>query len=116
MSAIADRIRKSRRFSFKIGDVTLFGSRASLEQALQYNNRQLSDAQICRNHIVDWDGVKESDLIDGGSDLTIPFDRDDFSEVIGNKKEWWPFAGEIVKDALDRVTERQDNQKKSKSG
>ena len=112
-----EKIRKARILEVKVGAVTFTGTRATLEQALLYNDGKFSDAEVCRRHINGWSGVKESDLIEGGSDVEVDFSRALFDEVIGEKAEWWPeIAPVIIEDALSRLTKRSANTKKSKTG
>ena len=109
----ADKLRAARRIEIKVGDLTFFGTRATPEQFSRYANQSTTDAAVCRAHIDDWAGVKESDLIEGGSKEPLKFSRDDFSEAIGEKPEWYRLiVAEILKAAQERFTERTKNEKK----
>jgi len=109
----ADKLRAARRIEIKVGEFTFFGTRATPEQFSRYATMQSTDAEVCRIHIDDWVGVKESDLIEGGSKEIKKFSRDDFSEAIGEKVEWYkPIVAEILKDAQERFEARQKNEKK----
>ena len=111
--SLADKLRANRRITVKVGDATFTGTRATPEQFSRYATQASTDAEVCRVHITGWEGVKESDLLEGGSDELIEFDRDDFSEAIGEKPEWYKqIVAEILKDATERFTQRQDNEKK----
>lgn len=113
MSALADKLRAARRIEIKIDDKTFFGTRATPEQFSRYATQASTDAEVCRVHIDDWAGVKECDLIDGGSKEVVKFNRDDFFEAIGEKPDWYkPIVAEILKDAQERFATRAANEKK----
>ncbi len=113
MSSLADKLRAARRIEIKVGDLTFSGTRATPEQFSRYATNSATDAEVCRLHIDDWSGVKESDLIDGGSKEAIKFNREDFSEAIADKPEWYkPIVAEILKDAQERFSKRAENEKK----
>jgi hypothetical protein len=115
MSDLGDKIRAARRIEVKVGKATFTGTRATMEQALTYNNRigVITDAEICRRHIDGWSGVKASDIMDGAPNTEIDFDRDVFAEIIGEKIEWWSeISRVIVTDAISRLKEKQENKKK----
>jgi len=113
MSSIAERLRAARSIEINVGDLTFTGTRATPEEFSRYAAQATTDSQICRIHIDGWEGVKESDLIEGGKDTTVKFNRDDFSEVIAEKPEWYrPIVAEIIKDAQDRFLRKAENEKK----
>lgn len=111
--SLADKLRSARKIEIKVGDATFFGTRATPEQFSRYATQAATDAEVCRVHIDGWSGVKESDLIDGGSDEVIKFNREDFSEVIGEKPDWYkPIVAKILEDAQERFMVRKENEKK----
>ncbi len=113
MSSLADKLRAARRIEIKVGDLTFSGTRATPEQFSRYATNSATDAEVCRLHIDDWSGVKESDIIDGGSKESLKFDRELFAELIGEKPDWYrPIVAEILKSAQERFTERAKNEKK----
>lgn len=113
MSSLADKLRAARRIEVKVGELTFSGSRATPEQFSRYANLSVTDSEVCRIHIDDWKGVKESDVIEGGSKDVLKFDRDLFSEIISEKVEWYkPIVAEILKDAQERFAARISNEKK----
>jgi hypothetical protein len=117
MNSLAEKIRAARRIEVKVGKCTFIGTRATLEEAQVYKFKSqigtLTDADICRKHIDGWAGVRASDVLDGAPDTEIDFSKEVFSEVIGEKSEWWnAIATEIVADAIRRQDERKENKKK----
>ena len=117
MSSIAEKLRAARRFEIKVGDITFFGTRATPEQLIKYASKAITDAEVCRFHIDNWKGAKECDLIEGGSKEPVKFDSDDFSEVIGEKPEWYnAIAAEILKNAQETYRKKNENEKNLKAG
>jgi hypothetical protein len=102
MSSVAEKLREARKIEIKIGEITFTGTRATPEQYSRYFNASCTDAEVCRSHITGWDGVKESDLIDGGKKELKPYNREDFFEAIGEKPDWYkPLAEGIIKNAKE---------------
>ena len=113
MSGLAEKMRAARRIEVKVGDATFFGTRATPEEFSRYATQEITDSEACRRHIDGWDGVKESDLVEGGSDDLIKFNKDDFSEAISEKPEWYkPIVAKILEDAQERFLHRAENEKK----
>ena len=72
----------------------------------------MTDADVCRLHIDGVEGAKESDLIDGGAKSPWKFSREDFSEVIAEKPEWYkPLVSELIKHAQERYLNKAENEK-----
>lgn len=112
MSAIAEKLRSARRIDIKIGEITFTGSRVTPEQYSRYSNASMTDADVCRLHIDGVEGAKESDLIEGGAKTPWKFNREDFSEVIAEKPEWYkPLVVELIKHAQERYLQKAENEK-----
>ena len=112
MSSIAGKLRAARRIEIKIGDISFFGTRATPEQFSRYATQSTTDSDVCRVHIDDWKGVKECDLIEGGSKEPVKFNQDDFFEAIAEKPEWYkPIVTEILRDAQERFKKKAENEK-----
>ncbi len=117
MSTLSDKIKAARKIRIEYDGKVFTGNRATVEQALSYGANRRTDADLCRMHIDGWEGVKESDILAGGSDDIIPFDKEVFDMVIGDHQEWWSvIASKLLEDAYTRVEERKNNEKKSNSG
>ena len=111
--SLADKIRESRKITVTIGDLKFTGRRATAEEFARYMQAQTLDAEVSRYHITGWDGVKESDLIDGGKADLVPFNKELFYEIIGDKPEWFGvIAKAVLEDSMRRITERIENEKK----
>ena len=111
--SIAEKIRKSREIEVKVGDITFTGVRATFDEYAKYVNNSVYNGDVCKLHITGWSGVKESDILDDGTDKVMPFDKETFDEIIVDKPEW---SGEIVKVLFDRARNgaaaRTENEKK----
>lgn len=113
MSELVKLLRKKREIEVKVGNAIFNGTRVSPENFQRYVGNGVTDAQICRIHISGWKGVKGSDIVEGGSKEEIPFDREDFDEVIGEKPEWYsPIVKELCDHARKRYEERVESEKK----
>lgn len=117
MSSVAEKLRAARRIEIVIEHMTFLGTRATPEEFSRYVTQATTDSQVCRIHIDGWKDVKESDLIEGGSDDALKFNRDDFSEAISEKPDWYrPIVAEILKDAQERFTKKAENEKNLTTG
>lgn len=113
MSTLADKIRAARQIEIKVGGITFTGRRATNEEFSDYYRNDVSLAEVARRHINGWAGVKESDLIPGGSDDGVKFERDLFNEVIADQQDWWmPIYQEIIRDAIERAEQKAESKKK----
>lgn len=111
--SLADRLREQRKVTVKVGDLTFYARRATIEEFSRYALDRTLDSEVSRLHVTGWDNVKESDIIDSGNKEIIPFDREAFIEVIGDKPEWFAaIAKEVLADAVKRITEKVSNEKK----
>jgi len=111
--SIAEKIRKSREITIKVDGITFTGVRATFDEYAKYVNNSTYNGDVAKNHITGWDGVKESDILDDGSEKVILFDKEIFDEIIVDKPEW---SGPIVKELFDRARNgkaaRAENEKK----
>jgi len=112
MSSVAERLKKERRSEIKIGEITFSGSRLTPEQYSRYSAQQLTDADVCRVHIDGVEGAKESDVIEGGAKTPWKYNREDFSEIIGEKPDWYKQLVEaLIKDAKEKLLRKAENEK-----
>lgn len=110
---LGERIKEARQIEIKVGEITFLARRATYEEYLTYIINKTTDPAISRIHVRGWAGVKEKDLIEGGSDEQVPFDKAIFDDVIGDHQEWWTFIADRVNNqALESATEKADSKKK----
>lgn len=113
MSSLADKIRESRRIEIPVGEIKFTAYRITDEQFRIFARDGLSGAEVCRRQVIGWDGVKESDIIDGGSDNPVKFEKQLFDLIIGDKPDWWEELEKKIIDSADqRFRERFENRKK----
>lgn len=88
MTSLVERIKQSRRFRAECDGVVFVGNLLTREQFWQLGKDGLTDAELARRVVDGWEGVTEAQLIEGGADEAIPFDKELFDEVIGDKPDW----------------------------
>jgi hypothetical protein len=66
---------------------------------------QGSRFELVFEHVVDWDGVREADLIPGGSDEAQSFDAAVWRDFIADRPDLWERLLEAVIDACNRHAE-----------
>lgn len=112
MATLAEKIKEARQVEIKLNEIIFTARRATFEELLSYAKDQKTDPEISRLHITGWSGVKESDLLDGGTADQVPFDKALFDDVISDQQEWWLFiANGVTKKALADFTEKADSKK-----
>ncbi len=113
MSTLADRIREQRKVEVKIGGITLFATVSDDSDIIKYMREGTDDQEVIKAHVYGWAGVKESDLIEGGSDDVVEFDREVFELSIKNKVDWWsPSIEEIFTKPWKRLERKLELKKK----
>ncbi|MBP7953535.1 MAG: hypothetical protein KAZ14_00030 [Nitrosomonas sp.] len=113
MGTLADRIREQRKVEVKIGDITLFATVSDDSDIIKYMREGTDDQEVIKSHVYGWSGVKERDLIDGGSDDIVAFDKEVFDLSIKNKIDWWaPSIEEIFTKPWKRLENKLELKKK----
>ena len=111
--SLAERLREQRKITVRVGSVTFYARRATIEEFSKYSLDRTLDAEVARLHVTGWDGVRECDLIDDGSTDIVQFDRETFYEAIGDKPEWFSaIAKQVLDEAIKRLTSKAENEKK----
>lgn len=111
--SIAEKLAEQKKIVITIDKVTFNARRATVEEFARYATEQVSDAEVARLHVTGWDGVKESDLLDEGSDVAVKFDRFDFNAAIGDKPEWYSvIARQVMDHAIATLSKKAENEKK----
>ena len=112
MSSIAEKLRAARRIEIKIGEITFTGTRVTPEQYSIYMHNSFSDAEVCRRHIEMVEGAKESDLFEGAPKTPWKFNKDDFSEALAEKPDWYkPIVKKLIEDASEKYLQKAENEK-----
>lgn len=113
MSTLADKIRASRRMTIEYGKIKFYGRRPSVEEFAQLHRDSIHDAEIAKRFVDGWEGVKEKDLIAGGTTEPVSFDKELFSEFIADNPEAWKVIASAMIDAINaRIAEKETSEKK----
>lgn len=111
--SLADKIRKSREITVNIGDKVFTGQRATPEQLGVYLANDLHQADVARRHITGWSNVTENDLYEDGGNSNVPFDKELFDLIIGDKPEWYSkIFQEVTIRAIEIINGKAENEKK----
>lgn len=117
MSALIEKIKKSRRFSSEVDGLVFSGTLPTREQFFLFGRDGLTDAELARKVVDGWDFVTEAHLLDGGSNDIVPFDKALFDEVIGDKQEWWRAIADTVIVKFNDASDKKDApEKNSRAG
>jgi hypothetical protein len=87
--SLADKINQARVVTVKVDHMTFTGRRPTYEEFGALFRGQVSDPEIIRRFTTGWDGVRESDLILGGSDAVLSFDKTLFDTAIADRPKLW---------------------------
>lgn len=95
--SLIDKIKKARESIVKINDVTFTIRRPTDFEAIT-QLEGTDTKEVISRFVIGWDGVKELDLISGGSPELVPFSTDVFMEWAEDNVDVWP-------DLVDAITE-----------
>lgn len=117
MTSLIERIKQSRRFTVKCGNVVFHGNYLTQEKYYSYLLDKVTDAEVARRVVDGWENIKESDLIEGGSDESVPFSPELFAEVIGDHPDWWRVvADEVIRKLNEKTDKKEATEKNSRAG
>ena len=90
MSSLIEKMRKARETRLAIAGVNLTIRRPTdLESTeLRFSGTREAVKGISR-FVVDWDGMREIDLVPGGEDKPVAFDRELFELWLEDQPEAW---------------------------
>lgn len=94
--SLAEKIRKARQQNVEIGLFTFTVSRPTDVDMLKLRGVMTVEALL--GYVVGWDGVKESDLVPGGSPVPVTFD----TEIA---REWLADRPDLLAPLVDKVLE-----------
>lgn len=114
MDNILEKMKKARERRVPIGDWHLIIRRPTDLEATEMRFSSNRDAMIgMAKFVIGWEGVREMDVVPGGSDKPIEFDRDIFSLWIEDQPELWGDLISSILKAYDDHVKKRDEQKKS---
>lgn len=110
---LADKIRASRNLTIRVGHMTFFARRPSIEEFGAIYQDGTRDPDMARQFVTGWEGVRECDLLRGGSEDPVAFDPELWKEAVSDMpNEWKEICAALVKSAkehMDAVTENRKN-------
>lgn len=94
--ALIERIRKARQIAVKVGEITLTCRRPTDLEMLEMRIEKVTQGDILKRFVEGWDGIKELDLVPGGTGVKVEFSRELFAEWVSDHPESWA----IITDAV----------------
>ena len=113
MVSLIDKIRAGRRFSVKVNHMTFTGERPTVEKFADMYNQGKTDCEMVRLAIDGWSGVKEKDIIKGGSNDIVDFDAELWAVVIGDMPHVWSKIAGVIADGITACSEKSEAARKN---
>ena len=102
MTTLAEKIRASRMLTIEIGHMRFFARRPSIEEFGAIYQDGTKDPDMARRFVTGWEGVRECDLLRGGSEELVPFDADLWREAVADLPGVWrDICAALVKATRD---------------
>lgn len=97
MSAnLIERIKKARQTTVKIGEITLICRRPTDLEMLEMRTDKVTQGYILKRFVDGWEGMKEVDLVPGGTGDAAPFSPELFAEWVSDHPESWATISDAV--------------------
>lgn len=103
MSNLAERIRAARRVVIEIDHMSFLGTRPSVDEFIRLYRDEARNSAIARTYIDGWVGVRECDLVAGGSEQEVSFDAELFDELIADRVD---ISDTITRKFIDIVSKK----------
>jgi len=114
---LIDKIRKAREQTIEADGFSFTIRRPTDLQIRELRGNKIAQADILCGYVVGWDGVKERDLIPGGTPEPVTFDRELFIEWVADKPAIMDALIPAVVDAYrQHEAELEDTLKKPATG
>lgn len=112
MSTLAEKIRASRVLTIKVEHMTFHARRPSIEEYGALFQDRAKDPEIAHRYVTGWEGVRERDLLPGGSEELVPFDADLWREAVSDLPGVWSeICAALVKATNDHWSAVDANRK-----
>lgn len=109
--SLLDRIKKAREVKVPVGGFTFLVRRPSELEMLELKRSGITERKLL-DFVVGWEGVKESDLINGGDPHPLAFDSaacclwlEDRADLLG------PVVSQVIQSFQDHAAQRQAAEK-----
>jgi len=108
-----EKIRAARALRVTVKHMTFIGRRPTVAEFGQHIADKTPDPEVARAAITGWDGVRECDLIDGGSEDPIAFDQALWDEALPDHPEIWTEVMLALTNAVVTAMTRSEESKKN---
>lgn len=96
---LIEKIRQARQKKITTAGVTLIVTRPTDLDMLQMNQSGgVTKEKLLKDYVVGWVDVTEADLVAGGSDTPVEFDKELFIEWMSDKPDSWEDITNTVVD------------------
>lgn len=110
MQSLINQLRKAREVKVEAGGFTFIVRRPTDTEFLAH--RELKVYEIAQEYVVGWSGVTEADIVKGGSEDAVPFDRDLWREWCADRPDLWePIFGAVLTAYEQHSTQRRESAK-----
>lgn len=99
-------MKKARESNVKYKDITFTIIRPTEYDAVTELGGD--SKEVISKFVVDWDGIKELDLIAGGSPELVPFSTEIFIEWAKDNIEAWPILLDKISESYKSYTDKKD--------
>lgn len=113
MSSLVERIIKDRMLEIKFKHMTFFARRPTYEEVGKNYSTETTNAELAREFVSGWSGVKEADLLKGGdAEVDVPFDATLWRLASGDMNDACTFiAKELINKCMAYAGETVDSAK-----
>ena len=106
-NSLIQRIRKARELAVEVEGFRFTVRRPTDYEAGIIVNENLTFYEVAQRFVVDWSGVKESDLLPGGGSDVAPFSMELWGEWMQDRPAFWePISNAALKAYSDHQTKR----------
>lgn len=104
--SLVERLRRARETWATVGGFDFLIRRPTALEGAELRDRgRAAQLAAC---VVDWRGVKESDLVPGGAGDAVPFDAEVFVEWVSDRPELLAGITQAITDAIRAHQEKRE--------
>lgn len=105
MSDLLKKMRRARESNVDAGGYTFTIRRPTDLEIAEMSGRATLQIDLVRDFVVGWKGVKEIDLVPGGTGVEVEFDLSVYREWIVDRPELWADISTAVMQAYQSYRE-----------
>lgn len=107
-------MRRARKGTVEVnGHTFMFHRPTDIQMAEIGRVGTVNKHNVVRDHVFNWEGVKESDLFPGGRDEDVAFDVEAWAEMLSDNMTMWdPIYNAIMEAYVKHADARDDAVKK----